>query len=161
MRKLTRLALSVAVLAGMGVGVTQAQGTTAQGTTQKGKKSSTAQTASPAPRGKSRKGSSRKSSRGERGQKTPTSDRIREIQQALGKDGSYPGTASGKWDAASVEAMKKYQSAHGLTPSGKLDAKTLQKLGLGSQTAGVAAPMPPFSSSNRLTPPSAQTARRQ
>jgi hypothetical protein len=38
--------------------------------------------------------------------------------------------------------MKKFQGAHGLTPSGKLDAKTLQQLGLGSQTAGIAAPTP-------------------
>jgi hypothetical protein len=35
-----------------------------------------------------------------------------------------------------------------LNPSGKLDALTLQKLGLGSQTAGVAAPMPPVASSS-------------
>ena len=34
--------------------------------------------------------------------------------------------------------MKNFQTSHGLNPSGKLDAPTLQKLGLGSQTAGVA-----------------------
>jgi len=47
--------------------------------------------------------------------------------------------------------MRKYQSAHGLNPSGKLDAPTLQRLGLGSQTAGVAAPTPPPGSFSRLT----------
>jgi hypothetical protein len=56
--------------------------------------------------------------------------------------------------------MKKFQAGHGLNPSGKLDAPTLNKLGLGSQTAGVAAPMPPIASSSIATKP-AQTAERQ
>jgi peptidoglycan hydrolase-like protein with peptidoglycan-binding domain len=97
--------------------------------------------------------SSKKLSARERGQKAPTSDRISEIQTALAKDGSFGGNPNGKWDDATVNAMKKFQDAHGLNPSGKLDAKTLQKLGLGSQTAGVAAPTPPVSSS-ALTPSS-------
>jgi peptidoglycan hydrolase-like protein with peptidoglycan-binding domain len=84
----------------------------------------------------------------ERGQKTPTADRISEIQTALGKDGSFAGTPNGKWDDATVGAMKKFQESHGLSATGKLDAKTLQKLGLGSQTAGVAPPTPPVSSSS-------------
>jgi peptidoglycan hydrolase-like protein with peptidoglycan-binding domain len=48
--------------------------------------------------------------------------------------------------------MKKFQGAHGLNPSGKLDAKTLQQLGLGSQTAGIAPPTPAIriSSTNSL-----------
>ena len=104
--------------------------------------------------------STRKSSRRERGQKTPAPERISEIQAALAKDGSFSGKPSGKWDDATVDAMKKFQGAHGLNPSGKLDAKTLQKLGLGSQTAGVAAPMPPVSSSSLTTSPTT-TVRRQ
>jgi peptidoglycan hydrolase-like protein with peptidoglycan-binding domain len=83
----------------------------------------------------------------ERGQKAPTPERISEIQTALGKDGSFAGAPNGKWDDATVDAMKKFQESHGLTPTGKLDAKTLQKLGLGSQTAGLAPPTPPVSSS--------------
>jgi len=39
--------------------------------------------------------------------------------------------------------MKKFQSANGLEPTGKIDALTLQKLGLGSEVAGKGAPMPP------------------
>jgi peptidoglycan hydrolase-like protein with peptidoglycan-binding domain len=99
--------------------------------------------------GKSRvKKSSRHSSRRERGQKVPAPDRISEIQQALAKDGSFSGKPSGKWDDSTVEAMKKFQAGHGLNPSGKLDALTLQKLGLGSQTAGVAAPIPPIATTS-------------
>lgn len=93
----------------------------------------------------------------ERGQKAPAADRISEIQAALAKDNSFTGTPNGKWDAATVEAMKRYQESHGLNPTGKLDAKTLQKLGLGSQTAGVAPPMPPVSSSSLAGPGSAPT----
>jgi peptidoglycan hydrolase-like protein with peptidoglycan-binding domain len=104
--------------------------------------------------------SSKKSRRRERGQKAPTPERISEIQQALAKDGSFTGKPNGKWDESTVEAMRKFQEAHGLNPSGKLDAKTLQQLGLGSQTAGVAPPLPPTSSS-AVTKAPAQTARRQ
>lgn len=103
--------------------------------------------------------SSRHSKRREPGQKAPAPDRISEIQQALAKDGSFTGKPSGKWDDSTVEAMKKFQAGHGLNPSGKLDALTLQKLGLGSQTAGVAAPMPPVTSSSAATS-TPQTAKR-
>src|SRR5260370_36502781 len=92
--------------------------------------------------------SSKHSKRRERGQKAPTSDRISEIQQALAKDGSFAGTPNGKWDNSTVEAMRKFKAGHGLKPSGKVDALTFAKLGLGSQTAGVAAPMPPVASSS-------------
>jgi peptidoglycan hydrolase-like protein with peptidoglycan-binding domain len=105
------------------------------------------------------KKSSKRSKRREPGQKAPAPERISEIQQALAKNGSFTGTPNGKWDDSTVDAMRKFQSAHGLNPSGRLDAPTLQKLGLGSQTAGVAAPMPPIASST-LTKP-AQSAERQ
>jgi peptidoglycan hydrolase-like protein with peptidoglycan-binding domain len=74
-----------------------------------------------------------------------------EIQSALAKDGAFQGSPSGKWDDNTTAAMRKYQSTHGLNPSGKLDAPTLQRLGLGSQTAGVAKPTPPPGSFSRLT----------
>jgi peptidoglycan hydrolase-like protein with peptidoglycan-binding domain len=106
------------------------------------------------------KKSSKHSKRREKGQKVPASERISEIQQALAKDGSFTGTPSGKWDDSTVEAMKRFQADHSLNPSGKLDARTLQKLGLGSQTAGVAAPMRPIASSTLATTPR-QTAQRQ
>jgi hypothetical protein len=82
-----------------------------------------------------------------KGQKAPTADRIKEIQAALQKDGSYQGEPNGKWDDASVEAMKKYQGKNGISPTGKIDALTLNKLGLGSDTAGKGAPVPAASSS--------------
>ena len=120
------------LVGGLGVlpGLLSAQ-TSAQSSAKKKAKSSSS----------SRKGKSTKSRR-QAGQKAPTAQRISEIQQALAKNGAYAGTPNGKWDASTVEAMKKFQGAHGLNPSGKLDAKTLQQLGLGSQTAGIAPPTP-------------------
>ena len=112
-------------------------------------------------------GKTSRRSRRQPGQKAPTSDRVSEIQAALAKDGSFSGMPNGKWDDETTQAMRRFQAAHGLNPSGKLDALSLQKLGLGSQTAGVAAPTPPPGAVSRLTSsvvaPSAstETARRQ
>jgi peptidoglycan hydrolase-like protein with peptidoglycan-binding domain len=144
------LALLVAAAPGLCGNLTAASGTTPKSST-----SSATSKAHP-----STKKSRARRSRKERGQTAPTPQRISEIQQALAKDGSFTGSPSSKWDDSTVEAMKKFQAGHGLNPSGRLDALTLQKLGLGSQTAGVAAPMPPVSSSSRMRP-SSQTARRQ
>lgn len=80
-----------------------------------------------------------RNSRG-RGQAVPAADRIREIQSALAHAGHYSGQPNGKWDATTITAMRNFQQAKGLRASGKLDAASLQKLGLGSPIAGVAAP---------------------
>jgi peptidoglycan hydrolase-like protein with peptidoglycan-binding domain len=91
----------------------------------------------------SKKKSKKHRSRKEPSQKAPTADRISEIQSALNRGGYYQGDPNGKWDANTVAAMQRFQSANGLEPTGKLDALSLQKLGLGSSTAGVSAPKPP------------------
>jgi peptidoglycan hydrolase-like protein with peptidoglycan-binding domain len=152
-RKATHLALTLLVAAGMGVtgAAAKAQGTTPSKST----------SAKPGSRTTHHARSSKKATRQERGQKAPAPERISEIQTALAKDGSFSGKPSGKWDPSTIDAMKKFQEAHGLNPSGKLDAKTLQKLGLGSQTAGLAAPMPPVSSSSSLATSPSGTAHRQ
>jgi peptidoglycan hydrolase-like protein with peptidoglycan-binding domain len=74
-------------------------------------------------------------------------NRISEIQSALSKGGYYQGDPNGKWDSNTVAALERFQSANGIDANGKLDAPTLQKLGLGSGIAGVSAPKP-------VTPPS-------
>ena len=81
-------------------------------------------------------------SRREPTQKAPTPARISEIQSALARNGYYQGQPNGKWDSNTVSAMQKFQSGNGLEPSGKLNALSLQKLGLGSSVAGVSAPKP-------------------
>jgi peptidoglycan hydrolase-like protein with peptidoglycan-binding domain len=75
-------------------------------------------------------------------QKAPTPERISEIQSALQRNGYYQGNPNGKWDSNTVAAMQKFQSDHGLDATGKLNALSLQKLGLGSDVAGVSAPRP-------------------
>jgi hypothetical protein len=150
LRKATHLAPSLLLAVGLGVfcGSAEAQNSPA-------KKPST----SAGHRSTHRK-SSKRYRRRERGQKAPTPDRIAEIQQALAKDGSYTGKPNGKWDEPTVEAMKKFQESHGLTPTGKLDARSLQQLGLGSPIAGAAPPLPSTTTS-KLTSPSSQTAQRR
>jgi peptidoglycan hydrolase-like protein with peptidoglycan-binding domain len=108
-----------------------------------------AQTSSNSTTAKKKKHSSSKSRKKSRvkGQAAPTPDRIKDIQTALQKDGSYEGQPTGKWDAATTEAMKKYQDKNGISPTGKIDAVSLNKLGLGSDTAGKGAPVPAASSS--------------
>jgi peptidoglycan hydrolase-like protein with peptidoglycan-binding domain len=81
-------------------------------------------------------------------QMAPTPDRIKEIQSALQREGAYEGAPTGRWDDSTADAMKKYQDKNGLSPTGKIDALTLQKLGLGSETAGKGAPVPTASSTH-------------
>jgi peptidoglycan hydrolase-like protein with peptidoglycan-binding domain len=82
----------------------------------------------------------------QKAQTVPTPARIFEIQSALAAQGAYKvppsGQPSGRWDEFTIQAMKAFQSAHGLSPTGKLDALSLQKLGLGSEIAGRGAPVP-------------------
>jgi peptidoglycan hydrolase-like protein with peptidoglycan-binding domain len=151
-RKATNLALTLLLAAGPCLFASLSQ---AQAATPKKSTSSKARVVSHGKR------TSRRSSRRERGQKAPTPDRISEIQQALAKDGSFAGKPNGKWDAATIEATRKFQETHGLNPTGKLDAKTLQQLGLGSQTAGVAPPIPPVSASSLQNTTPTQRLRRQ
>ena len=149
-RNATHLALTLLMTAGLGV-----CGASAQTPSAAPKKSTASKPGSSAHRSKS----SRKSSRRERGQKAPTPERITEIQQALAKEGSFAGKPNGKWDDSTIEATRKFQEAHGLNPTGKLDAKTLQQLGFGSETTGIAPPVPPVSSSALQKPTHPQTVR--
>jgi peptidoglycan hydrolase-like protein with peptidoglycan-binding domain len=154
LRKAMHLSLVLLVTASSGVfanaGNTQAQTSkpqvTVAGTSKSGSKTS-------------HRSSKKVSHKKDKGQMAPAPERITEIQQALAKDGSRSNAPNGKWDDSTVEAMKKFQSGHGLNPSGKLDALTLEKLGLGSQTAGIAEPIAPPNSSSRLAGPSNQSSR--
>jgi peptidoglycan hydrolase-like protein with peptidoglycan-binding domain len=93
-------------------------------------------------------------------QKAPTPARISEIQTALSHGGYYQGMPNGKWDSNTVAAMQKFQSDNGLESSGKINALSLQKLGLGSSIAGVSAPKPvqPASSKPAASAPSSTAA---
>lgn len=148
LQKATHLASSLLLAAGLGVFAGAAQAKISKG-----------KAARPTAHSSSRKRGSSKYRRRERGQQAPTPERITEIQQALAKGGSYAGTPNGKWDESTEEAMRRFQESHGLNPTGKLDARSLQQLGLGSRIAGVAPPRPSTATS-KLTPPSAQAVQR-
>jgi len=78
-------------------------------------------------------------------QQNPTPERYKEIQQALVDKGYLKGEPSGVWDAASVDAMQRFQSDQKMTPTGKINAPSLIGLGLGAKSAGAqeAAPIKP------------------
>lgn len=136
------LALAVAVATALGAGTSFGQAPAA-------KRPSASASKAPVKKGTNKKRAVRASRA--RGQAAPTSGRIREIQAALATAGHYASEPSGKWDAASAEAMRSFQEAQGLRPTGKLDALTLQRLGLGSPAAGVAAPRATAATSSHPT----------
>jgi hypothetical protein len=65
-------------------------------------------------------------------QMAPTADRYREIQGALAAKGFLqPGDATGTWNQASADALKKFQADQNLESSGKINSLSLIALGLG------------------------------
>ncbi|MGH9731425.1 MAG: peptidoglycan-binding domain-containing protein [Candidatus Acidiferrales bacterium] len=88
--------------------------------------------------------------------KQPAADRTEEIQSALVRGGFYSGNPSGRWDSGTQEALRRFQTANGLPPTGKLDALSLQKLGLGSDVAGLSAPRAVTSGTPSASQPSSQ-----
>ena len=65
------------------------------------------------------------------GQQAIQPDRVIQIQQALIREHYLSGEANGKWDAATVAAMQKYQADQGWQTKLTPDSRALKKLGLG------------------------------
>lgn len=61
----------------------------------------------------------------------PLPQRVAEIQRALIQAGYLHQEASGKWDEATREAMRRFQEERGFPATGLPEAKSLMKLGLG------------------------------
>lgn len=79
----------------------------------------------------------------------PASDRISLIQQALIERGHLSGEPTGRWDAASMEALKKFEASQNVKVDGKLDSKMLILLGLGPRyDANLALPGSPVAESS-------------
>jgi hypothetical protein len=66
-----------------------------------------------------------------RGQQNIDPKRIREIQEALVREHYLSGKPSGKWDAATQNALVRYQGANGWQTKVVPDSRALIKLGLG------------------------------
>lgn len=79
-------------------------------------------------------------------QAAPTSDRYRQIQQALASKGYLrPEDATGQWSQTSIDALKKFQMEQNIESTGKINSLSLIALGLGPkrETTAVAKPAPP------------------
>ena len=76
-------------------------------------------------------------------QAAPSSDRYREIQEALAAKGYLKTAPSGGWDQDSMDAMRRFQEDQKLTATGKLNSLSLIALGLGPKDPEVKTPEPP------------------
>jgi peptidoglycan hydrolase-like protein with peptidoglycan-binding domain len=110
---------------------TSAKGSTGNQTSQSKTTSSTSKKTTTAPKSSAKKPAARRAAPVPIGQARPTRDRYREIQQALADAGFYSEAIDGIWGERSEAALKRYQEAQDLEPTGKLDALTLIRLGLG------------------------------
>jgi hypothetical protein len=96
--------------------------------------------ASPAASAKSGSAKKRASSKGRkrskkvRGQQKIDSQRAQAIQEALIRQHYLSGEASGTWDEASEQAMRRFQREHGWQDKTVPDSRALIKLGLGPST---------------------------
>jgi peptidoglycan hydrolase-like protein with peptidoglycan-binding domain len=113
-----------------------------------------AQTTTPSGDQKAREGMKSESgmksdSRSRNGGMTAGGEHVKAVQQALKDKGHDPGGVDGKMGPKTQAALRDFQSKEGLTPSGRLDAETLSKLGVeakagaavtGSGTAPSASP---------------------
>jgi len=64
-------------------------------------------------------------------QQQPTTDRYKEIQQALADRGYFRGSVDGMWGAESVDALKQFQREQKIDDDGKISSLALIALGLG------------------------------
>ncbi len=88
-------------------------------------------------------------------QQQPTPERYTEIQKALIGRGFLQPPATGVWGPESAAALKSFQEGQKLTATGKIDALTLLRLGLGPKksTAAQGAGIPPAAASQKAAQP--------
>ena len=117
------------------------------------RKHSTGKHSSSHARGKSAKGKKK------RGQQVIESPRAREIQGALIAQHYMEGKPSGMWDAATQDAMRRYQAAQGWQSKTVPDSRALIKLGLGPSKAGLLNPESAMTAGARVNDAKAGAAR--
>jgi peptidoglycan hydrolase-like protein with peptidoglycan-binding domain len=93
-------------------------------------KKSTTKSSKPSTKHTSHKGKKSRTS-WRRGQQKVDPARSREIQQALIREHYLNGAPSGKWDAATEDAMRRFQADNGWQNKTVPDSRALIKLGLG------------------------------
>ena len=102
-------------------------------------------------RGKSTSANSDPSKTGKRG----TMEKVKEVQQALKDKGYDPGPVDGAMGARTKDAIKSFQSASNLQPTGTINTETVEKLGVqpssspsSRSSSGSTAPRDDMKSSN-------------
>lgn len=61
---------------------------------------------------------------------TYSSSTVRNVQQALNAKGFNVGPADGQWGPSTESALKQFQTQQGLAPTGVLDTRTMNALGV-------------------------------
>lgn len=126
--------LLIAVLA-----VSPAMATTHK-TTSKSSTTKTSTTKKTSHHSKSKYTKTAKKSWKSKGQKTISSDRTRQIQEALIREHYLDGDANGVWDNRTQEAMRSFQAKQGWQTKVLPDSRALIKLGLGPDHSDVLNP---------------------
>lgn len=78
-------------------------------------------------------------------QLTVSPSTVRQVQQALNQKGYDVGKVDGNWGEQTASAVRNYQQAQGLEPTGELNMRTLSSLGIqvgGQATQGAQAQAP-------------------
>jgi len=83
-------------------------------------------------------------------QQTPTPERYQEIQGALASRGYYRGTVDGRWDADSVDALRRFQADQNIPSDGRINSLSLIAMGLGPKRAVTGTPASPTTSSSTI-----------
>ncbi len=94
-------------------------------------------------RGKSSKSRSRAThvASGPRRQQAPSSDRYKEIQEALIAKGYLKSPADGTWNADTADALRRFQADQNLSSTGKVNSLSLIALGLGPKSESSPKPL--------------------
>jgi peptidoglycan hydrolase-like protein with peptidoglycan-binding domain len=113
-------------------------GSHAPGLHKKGAKANGAKASGARTSGTKASGAKAKSAKARRphGQQAIDPARVTEIQQALIREHYLSGEADGKWDAATIAAMQKFQADQGWQTRLMPDSRALKKLGLGPDYSG-------------------------
>ncbi|MDF2445369.1 MAG: Peptidoglycan-binding domain 1 protein [Moraxellaceae bacterium] len=61
---------------------------------------------------------------------------VRQVQQALNRNGFGVDAVDGDWDRQTAQALRKFQQARGIAPTGALTVQSLASLGLGNVLTG-------------------------
>ena len=127
-KRLLGAGFMLAVVCGLAAGQSTgtSSGTTPKSTTTSKSASTSKKSSSP-----THKTKHTKKSKSKRGQQKIDSDRARQIQTALIREHYMSGEATGKWDATTESALRKYQADNGWQNKTVPDSRALIKLGLG------------------------------